>query len=195
MHLRDPVHERRPKAVDGVSQAHLVADQRLHGVVRLASGSAASATAKYQCVGCGLNRLDALEQSHRSPAQGDRPRDTGFHMFGRHVPSIAVDLAPRRSDDLAGSWATGEQQQVECACCCLRALPQLGEEAWHIPPRHRWSRLYDRRHARKEPQDVDTGVGTAEIAPDRQQWHVRLSGRCVPGRVARSHWWFPRRAR
>ena len=61
VNLRDPVHERRPEAMYGVSQGHLSADQRLHGVIRLAAGSAASATAEDECVGRCLNRPEAVE--------------------------------------------------------------------------------------------------------------------------------------
>jgi hypothetical protein len=77
-----------------------------------------------------INDADLVGRAHS---------DAGFHVFGRHVPSVAIDLAPRRPHDLAGSGATGEQRQFQRASRGLR--PQLGKEAGQIPPRHRWSRL------------------------------------------------------
>lgn len=92
-----------------VTEFHLLADQRLHSVIGLAAGSAAPTTAEYESARCDRKRLDAVEQSHRGTAQGDRPRDTGFHVVGWHVPLVAVDLAPRRAHDLTGSGAAAEQ--------------------------------------------------------------------------------------
>ena len=95
----------------GETECHLLADERLHGVIRLAAGSAAAPAAEYQGVWLDLRWLDAVEQSHRSTAQGDRPRDTGLHVVGWDVPLVAVDLAPSRAHGLASSRAAGEQQQ------------------------------------------------------------------------------------
>ena len=75
------------------------------------------------------------------------------------LPSISPHVA-RMTSPVLGQHV--EQQQFQRACRGLRALPQFGEEAGQIPPRHRWSRLHVHGHARKEPQDVGAGVGAAE---------------------------------
>ena len=92
-------------------------------------------------------------------AQRNGPCDTGLHVRRRDIPAIAVDLAPRRQEDLAGPGTTGEQQQFQRPCRGLRALPQLGIEAGQIPPRHRRPRPDDTATRGRTRKMLSHGLG------------------------------------
>ena len=68
---------------------HRLVDECLLGVIRLATGSAAPAAAEYESALLDLKQPVAVEQSSRSTAQGDRSRDTGFHVVGREAVALA----------------------------------------------------------------------------------------------------------
>jgi hypothetical protein len=82
-----------PKPEASILPRHLLADEHLHSAVRLATGSAAPAAAEYESALLHLKQPDAVEQSSRSTAQGDCPRDTGLHVVGWE----AVALGKRRA--------------------------------------------------------------------------------------------------
>jgi hypothetical protein len=63
--FRDPIHERRAKAMHGVSTGHLLAQKHLHRIIGLTAGTASPAASEYEPPRCHVVRLDRRQQGHR----------------------------------------------------------------------------------------------------------------------------------